>query len=246
MRKVRQRLKALLEECRRHGPGQLVLRSRWVRPMVMRASEIIFWHSYAWTATTWMGVPAMKYPADAWTYQEIIFETRPDLIIETGTNRGGSALFLANMCDLVGSGQVMTIDLEERPGRPAHSRITYVIGSSITPEIVRRAAAAAAQAGRVMVILDSDHSADHVYQELLAYSPLVTPGCYLVCEDTNVNGHPVYKHHGPGPMEALRRFLGERPEFEVDRSRESAGMTGNPRGFLRRHSSKGQGVRGKG
>lgn len=236
MGKVRQRLKALFEECRRHGPGQLVLRSRWVRPLAMRASEIIFWHSFAWAATKWMGVPAMKYPADAWTYQEIIFETRPDLIIETGTHRGGSALFLANMFDLVGSGQVMTIDVEQRPDRPAHSRITYVIGSSIAPDIVRRAATAAAQARRVMVILDSDHSADHVYQELLAYSPLVTPGCYLICEDTNVNGHPVYKKHGPGPMEALRRFLRERPEFVVDRSRESAGITGNPQGFLRRNA----------
>lgn len=231
------RLTSLIEESRRHGLGQLILRSRVVRPRVQRASEIIFWHSYAWAGTTWMGVPAMKYPADAWTYQEIIFETRPDLIIETGTNRGGSALFLAHMCEIVGRGQVVTVDIEERPGRPAHPRITYIIGSSTAAEIARRIGDMAARAAAVMVILDSDHSERHVLEELDIYAPLVSPGCYLVCEDTNVNGHPVFRKHGPGPMEALRRFLPHHPEFEVDRSREACGMTSHPGGFLRRRSS---------
>jgi len=230
----RARWKSLLDEYRQHGLGQLVLRSRWVRPLVTRAYEIIFWHSYGWTGTKWMGVPAMKYAADAWTYQEIIFDTRPDLIIETGTNRGGSALFLAHMFDLVGAGRVVTIDIEEVPDRPEHPRITYVTGSSVAPDVLQTASAAAAQARAVMVILDSDHSAGHVYEELVHYSPFVTVGCYLVCEDTNVNGHPVYKTHGPGPMEALRRFLPDHPEFAVDEGRTSAGVTAHPNGFLRR------------
>ena len=114
--------KGLLEEWERHGAGQLVLRSRYVRPLIARAAEIVYWHSYAWTGTTWMGVPAMKYPADAWSYQEIMFETKPDLIIETGTNRGGSALFLAHMFDLIGKGRVVTVDIETRPDRPIPAR----------------------------------------------------------------------------------------------------------------------------
>lgn len=88
-----------------------------------------------------------------------------------------------------------------------------------------------------MVNLDSDHSADHVFKELVAYAPFVTPGSYLVCEDTNVNGHQVHKKHGPDPTEALHRFLPDHQEFEVDRTRESAGMTAHPQGFLRRRSS---------
>jgi cephalosporin hydroxylase len=103
--------------------------------------------------------------------------------------------------------------------------------------MLQRVAEAASRARSVMVILDSDHSAEHVYGELESYSPFVTPGCYLVCEDTNVNGHPVHRKHGPGPTEALRRFLPDHPEFTIDGSRELAGMTAHPGGFLRRRFS---------
>ncbi len=85
-----------------------------------------------------------------------------------------------------------------------------------------------------MVILDSDHSRDHVLRELELYSPLVTPGCYLVVEDTNVNGHPVSPEFGPGPMEAVEAFLETTNDFEVDRSREKLLLTFNPSGYLRR------------
>ncbi len=85
-----------------------------------------------------------------------------------------------------------------------------------------------------MVILDSDHSRDHVAKELELYADLVTPDSYLVVEDTNVNGHPVNRTHGPGPMEALDRFLASRNDFYRDRNRERYLMTFNPKGFLRR------------
>ena len=85
-----------------------------------------------------------------------------------------------------------------------------------------------------MVVLDSDHSRDHVLQELELYAPLVTPGCYLVVEDTNVNGHPVSPGFGPGPMEAVTEFLGTTDDFEVDRGREKLMLTFNPSGYLRR------------
>ena len=85
-----------------------------------------------------------------------------------------------------------------------------------------------------MVILDSDHEADHVYQELIAYSPFVQTGDYLIVEDTNINGHPVTRDYGPGPMEALDQFLSENHEFMIDRRCERFLMTMNPRGYLRR------------
>lgn len=91
---------------------------------------------------------------------------------------------------------------------------------------------------RVMVILDSDHSLTHVAGELEAFAPLVTPGCYLIVEDTNINGHPVYPEFGPGPMEAVLEFLPHHPEFVVDARCERLLMTFNPNGFLLRQPNR--------
>jgi cephalosporin hydroxylase len=87
---------------------------------------------------------------------------------------------------------------------------------------------------RVLVILDSDHSCEHVLDELRIYSRFVTPGSYLIVEDTNVNGHPAFPEHGPGPLEAVEAFLAETDELEVNATREKFFMTFNPRGFLRK------------
>ena len=187
-----------------------------------------------WQNTFWMGHRVLKCPMDLWHYQEILNEVRPELIIETGTCYGGSALYLAQMCDILGTGRIITVDVEPREGRPVHPRITYLTGSSVSPEIVSQLAAAARQASRVMIILDSDHSRDHVTAELRALAGLVTPGSYLIVEDTNVNGHPVDLEHGPGPMEALNAFIVERPEFAIDSRGEKFLLTFNPRGYLKR------------
>jgi cephalosporin hydroxylase len=184
-----------------------------------------------WQNTRWLGVRTAKLPSDLWIYQEILHEVRPDVIIEAGTNRGGSALYLATICDALNHGRIITIDIEEFLDRPEHQRIEYLTGSSVAPEIIEKVTAAAD--GTVMVILDSDHSRDHVLAELRAYAPLVTPGSYLVVEDTVV-GHPVARAGVPGPMEAVDVFLPEAPEFVSDRSREKFLHTWNARGFLRR------------
>lgn len=181
-----------------------------------------------------MGVPAQKCPLDLWVYQEIIFEVRPDIIVECGAADGGSATFLASICDLVKRGRVITIDIQPRDARPRHNRVRYLLGSSTDPEVVNKVRRAIRSRDRVMVILDSDHSKDHVLNELLAYSPLVTRGSYLIVEDTNVNGHPVYADFGPGPMEAVQEFLSDNSDFEIDSSREKFLMGFNPRGWLRR------------
>jgi cephalosporin hydroxylase len=192
--------------------------------------------STTWQDTYWLGVPIQKCPLDLWVYQEIIVSQRPTLILETGTLFGGSALYLACLLDLarIPQGRVVTIDIEHREGRPAHPSLTYVTGSSVDPETLEKVRAMMRPSDRVMVILDSDHSAAHVLEELRTYGPLVTPGSYLILEDTNVNGHPAYADFGPGPAEALETFLAEDESFEVDRSREKFFMTFNPGGYLRK------------
>jgi cephalosporin hydroxylase len=187
-----------------------------------------------WWNTYWFGAGVQKCPLDLWVYQEIIHETRPDLIIETGSMHGGSALYMASLLDLIGSGEIVSVDIEEKPWRPAHSRVTYLTGSSTAPDIVRQLAGRAKDKRSVMVILDSDHSQTHVAEELRLLSPLVTSGNYLIVEDTNVNGHPVLPEHGPGPGEALNAFLAVNDQFSVDRSREKFLLSFNPGGYLRR------------
>jgi cephalosporin hydroxylase len=187
-----------------------------------------------WAWTTWLGHRVQKFPGDLIVYQEILVETRPDLLVETGTCNGGSALFIATVMDAIGHGTVLTIDIEGQPNRPEHPRIEYVTASSTAAEIVSRVVEQARPLERVMVALDSDHARDHVARELECYAPVVTPGCYLIVEDTNINGHPVLEEFGPGPMEAVEAFLPAHPEFERDATREKLLMTFNPGGFLRR------------
>jgi cephalosporin hydroxylase len=187
--------------------------------------------------THWLGVRTDKNPLDLWIYQELLHELRPDLIVETGTAFGGSALYLASICDLLEHGKVVTVDIIEQDGRPQHPRLEYVTGSSIAPEIVEDVKRRIEPSGTTMVVLDSNHKRDHVLQELRLYSPLVTAGSYIVVEDTILNGHPVSPEFGPGPMEAVDAFLAETDEFEVDRRREKLYLTFNRKGYLRRKPS---------
>jgi cephalosporin hydroxylase len=182
---------------------------------------------------SWLGYRTLKSPVDLWTYQEILVETRPDLVIETGTRFGGSACYLAAIMELIGHGRVVSIDINAEKDRPTHPRIEYLLGSSIDETLVARVRSMAA-GKRVMVILDADHSEPHVSAEIAAYHDLVAIGCYLVVEDGNVNGHPVLPDWGPGPMEAVDRFLEGRDDFVVDADRERFLLTLNPRGYLRR------------
>jgi cephalosporin hydroxylase len=187
-----------------------------------------------WNNTYWMGVPTQKCPLDLWIYQEIIFEQRPNVIIETGTCQGGSALYLASICDLIKTGRIFTVDIDSAPDRPKHKRVRYLLGSSTDGAIIDRIRREIGSRDRVLVILDSDHSKEHVLNELHAYAPLVTPESYLIVEDTNVNGHPVVPEFGPGPMEAVDEFLSQNSDFEVDTSREKFFMGFNRGGWLRR------------
>jgi cephalosporin hydroxylase len=190
-----------------------------------------------WNRMAWLGHPLLKNPLDLWIYQELIASTKPDLIIETGTFCGGSALFLAGVCEMLGTGEVISADIAAEE-TPEHPRVTYLAGSSVADDVVA-VMRERAEGRRTMLILDSDHRAPHVAAELAVLSPLVSPGCYLVVEDTNVNGHPVLPDHGPGPMEALLDFLPTHPEFSPDRDLEKFLFTFNPNGYLLRSDGSG-------
>ncbi|MCL4811579.1 MAG: class I SAM-dependent methyltransferase [Vicinamibacteraceae bacterium] len=188
-----------------------------------------------WRDTHWLGVPVLKCPTDLWLYQEVLHRLRPALIVETGTGYGGSALYLATICDALGHGRIISIDVDPREPLPSHPRVEFWRGSSVDPAMLARVeAAAAAAGGPVYVILDSNHARDHVLAELQAYGRFVTPGSYMVVEDTNLNGHPVEPDHGPGPYEAVEAFLAETQAFEVEGVADKFFLTFNPRGHLRK------------
>jgi cephalosporin hydroxylase len=188
-----------------------------------------------WKNTSWMGVPTEKCPLDLWIYQEMFQELKPDVVVETGTRWGGSALFMASMFDLLRHGRVITIDIQVPGPRPQHHRIDYLLGSSTSPPIIEEVRRRVGRDKAIMVVLDSDHAMEHVLAEMGAYGDLVSEGSYLVVEDTNINGNPVLPGWGPGPREAVERFIAENDEFIVDRSREKLFMTFNPGGFLKRN-----------
>jgi cephalosporin hydroxylase len=188
---------------------------------------------------TFMGVPTLQHPFDAWITQEIIFETAPDLVVECGSFFGGSAIMWALLLEQVSSdARVVAVDLSDNMDQARQNpvfqrRVTFVQGSSIAPDVIDQVHELAA-GRKAMVILDSLHTQEHVAAELAAYSDLVAPGCYLIVQDGFVNGHPLEPDWGPGPYEAVEDFLARDDRFEQDRARERMLFTFNPGGFLRR------------
>ena len=216
------------------------------RAIVVQAFNAIYWEAGraggTWMDTRFLNVPIFKYPTDLMIYQELIVETKPEVIVETGTAYGGSALYFAFLCQALGRGEVVSVDIRAGAGdhgdvaRPQHPRVTYVTGSSTDPAVVQKVKDIVA--GRpALVILDSDHRKDHVLAEMRAYAPLVPAGGYLVIEDGIVNGNPVFPEFGPGPTEAIEEFFRESDDFRVDERRERLLLTQNPCGYLRRVSN---------
>jgi cephalosporin hydroxylase len=188
---------------------------------------------------TWLDRPIWQYPMDAWVLQEMISSLRPELIVETGTHRGGSAYFFASLFDLLGSdGEVISIDIAAEETVP-HPRVTYIEGSSVDPEVFAEVSrrAEATETGNVLVILDSDHHAEHVLAEIELYSRLVPIGGYVHVQDGCVDELPIFRGHFPGPAVAARQFLEGEPGFVRDLEIEQRYlMTTHPFGWLRRVS----------
>jgi len=213
---------------------------------------------------SWLGRPIIQYPQDICAMQELIWYTRPDLVIETGIAHGGSLIFsasmlaLLDMCDAIEAGtpmdprrstrQVLGVDIDIRPhnlaaikAHPMAGRIRMFQGSSIAPETIEQVRAVAVAHTRILVCLDSNHTHDHVLAELEAYAPLASVGSYCVVFDTIVEDLPAEmfpdRPWGPGnsPKTAVRQYLGSHPEFEVDTTvQQKLLVTVAPDGYLKR------------
>lgn len=201
-------------------------------------------YTYLWN---WLGVPIIQLPTDIVVMQEIIWENKPDVIVETGVARGGSLIFYASMLQIIGKGEVLGVDIEVRPHNretieqhPLSHRIRLIEGSSVDPATVGRVKSAIPANASVMVVLDSDHSHDHVLAELRAYSPLVTPRQFLVVADTGVGLAEASRLHFErwdatnNPLTAMQAFLRESTRFEADAFYNAKlVMTSSPGGYLR-------------
>jgi len=184
--------------------------------------------------STYFGVKTWKCPIDFWIYQEMIFELKPDVIVEIGNHSGGSTLALAHISDLLDNGRVIGLDLSHAavPNKvKAHKRIKLIEGDACAG--FDRVAKLIRPSDHVLVIEDSSHTFENTLAVLETYSPLIKPGGYFIVEDGichhGLNGGP-----SPGPYEAVEVFVSRNNSFVIDRSREAFLITWNPKGYLRR------------
>lgn len=208
-------------------------RGRWdrgLRRWLLRyQSEVLF------DKVSWMGVPAWKNVLDAWVYQQIIHEVRPEIIIEIGNGQGGSTLYLANLLDLLGEGDVIAVDIDHSQFQVRHPRISLVTGDSLSPESLARVEELA-RGRKGLVIHDGDHSREHVIEDLRAYAKFVRAGSYFIVEDTINDLFRAGDGIGSvnGPLGAVEEFVKEDTRFRIDSGREYFVLTYNPRGYLKR------------
>ena len=196
-------------------------------------------HTWNRGNTKFLGVTVLQNPMDLWNMQEIIAENKPDIIIETGTADGGSSLFYAVICDALGlDAGIITIDINAHKSIwRKHPRIKYLVGASINKQLVERVRQLIPSKAKVMVILDSDHNAAYVLAEMETYGVFVTPGQYMIIEDSNIGGNPVtaINSNDPGPASAIATFLKHHNEFELDEKRnEKFFLTFHPGGWLKK------------
>lgn len=203
--------------------------------------HIFYETTRVWEKNFWLGIPCWRLPFDMMVQQELIFNIKPDYIIETGTGLGGGASFFASVCELIDHGQVITIDLTHRYNsdlipKKIRDRIIFVGGGSTNP-LVFQEVESLTKGKKNMVFLDSWHVKDYVLEEMNLYGPLVSIDSYMVVEDTHAGktGHPVeWKWDNDGSYEAVEEFLKTHGEFEIDYECEKHCLTFHPKGWLRR------------
>jgi len=197
---------------------------------------------------TWMGRPIIQYPQDMIAMQELIWKVQPDLIIETGVAHGGSLIYYASILELIGKGEVLGIDIDIREHNrveiekhPMFKRIKLVQGSSISDEVMQEVKKVSAGKKTVMVSLDSNHTHEHVLEELKLYSPFVTKDSYLIAFDTVVEDMPENFFtdrpwgKGDNPKTAVHEFLKTNDDFVIDSSiQHKLLITVAPDGYLKR------------
>lgn len=209
------------------GIQTLDLYSREAFEAISRQWVRVGWNQKYQYTFSWMGRPVIQLPEDMLRMQEAIFSIQPDVIIETGVAHGGSLIFYSSLCKAMGKGRVVGIDIEIRPhnrvaieAHPLSDRVTLVEGSSTAPEIVRQVKALVNRGETVLVILDSNHTYAHVYDELEAYADLVTPGSYIVATDGIMFDLADVPRGTPGwttdnPTFAARDYCAKHPEFAI-------------------------------
>jgi cephalosporin hydroxylase len=197
---------------------------------------------------TWMGRPIIQYPQDMIAMQEIIWNLKPDLIIETGIAHGGSLIYYASLMELIGKGEILGIDIDIREhnrleieNHPMFKRIKMIQGSSVAQETVDQVAAIAKDKKTVLVTLDSNHTHEHVLQELQLYAPFVTKDSYMVCFDTIVEDLPNDYlpgrawSQGDNPKTAVWEFLKSNADFVIDKNVDHKLLISvAPDGYLKR------------
>jgi cephalosporin hydroxylase len=197
---------------------------------------------------TWLGRPIIQYPQDIIAIQEIIYQVQPDLIIETGIAHGGSLILHASICELIGKGEVLGVDIDIREHNKSEilnhrmsKRISMIQGSSIDETIVKQVAEIAAGKEKVLVILDSNHTHDHVLNEMKWYAPFVTKGSYMLVFDTVVEdlANDIYDNRpwgvGDNPKTAVWEFLKTNDDFVIDTAMDDKLLISvAPSGFLKK------------
>lgn len=191
-----------------------------------------YWRSGEWHRTKWLGRSTHRPPTDLFAYQELICRLKPEWIVETRTGAGGRALFLASICDLIGSGQVLSIDDYPVSGLAEHARITYLRSAPTNESTVAKVRETVGERPLALVILGGA-GGPQVLTAFERYSPLVPIGSYVVVEDTILGGHPVWAGFGPSPDAVVREVV-TRGEFVSDPSLERHTLTFNRGGFLKR------------
>jgi len=196
---------------------------------------------------TWLGLPIIQFPQDIIALQELIWKIKPDLIIETGIAHGGSLIFSASLLELLGEGEVLGIDIDIRKHNkkaiqehPLYKRIKMLEGSSINKTIIKKVYKIAKGKKRILVILDSNHTQEHVFQELNAYSSLIKKGSYIVVLDTIIEDMPkdFVKNRqwskGNNPKTAIHKFLKTNDRFKIDHNiHNKLLITVAPSGYLK-------------
>ena len=219
--------------------------ARWIQPdnqrvvdkyelslrewLIYHQKEIIF------SQVSWMGVNTQRHVLDNWIYQEILYEVQPDIVVEIGSFRGGSTLYLAHLMDIIGKGSVLSVDIDRRHFQVSHNRIITLTGDSQSSHVIAQVAELTKNKS-TLIIHDGNHEKEHVFKDLMAYAEFVTIGSYLIVEDgiVDIMGVDFEWYHQGGPVAATEAFLAQNKNFEVDEKRERYLLTYNPKGYLKR------------
>jgi len=230
----------------------LALRMGEDRALFEKSKDLIveadkYKYTYLWT---WLDAPIIQMPADIVALQEVVWRSKPDIIIETGVARGGSLIFFASLLELIGKGKVIGVDIDIRAhnrdtieNHPLAKRITLIEGSSVARETLTKVRSEIPKGACVMAVLDSDHSREHVLAELRTYGPLVTRDQYLIVADTLLGRLEPWQtptarskvwHPGDEPLAALQQYLNECDRFIPDKEVNGKMIvSSSPGGYLR-------------